>query len=47
MFGVLTTDNTEQALARAGGKAGNKGAECANGLMQMLTVEAQIAGMSD
>lgn len=26
-FGVLTTDTVEQALARAGGKAGNKGAE--------------------
>ena len=45
MFGVLTTDNTEQALARAGGKAGNKGSECASGLMQVLTVESQIAGM--
>lgn len=45
MFGVLTTDNTEQALTRAGGKAGNKGSECASGLMQVLTVESQIAGM--
>lgn len=28
-FGVLTVDTTEQAIARAGGKAGNKGAEAA------------------
>ena len=31
MFGVLTTDNIEQAIERAGTKAGNKGAECAHG----------------
>ena len=29
MFGVLTTDNIEQAIERAGSKAGNKGYECA------------------
>lgn len=29
IFGVLTTENPEQALDRAGGKAGNKGAEAA------------------
>lgn len=29
MFGVLTTDSIEQAIERAGTKAGNKGAECA------------------
>ena len=28
-FGVLTTDTMEQAVDRAGGKAGNKGADCA------------------
>ena len=28
MFGVLTTENIEQAIERAGSKAGNKGAEC-------------------
>ena len=31
MFGVLTTDTIEQAIERAGTKAGNKGAECAQG----------------
>ena len=31
LFGVLTTDTIEQAIERAGTKAGNKGAECARG----------------
>ena len=31
LFGVLTTDTIEQAIERAGTKAGNKGAECAQG----------------
>ena len=31
MFGVLTTDTIEQAIERAGTKAGNKGFECAEG----------------
>ncbi len=31
MFGVLTTDTIEQAIERAGTKAGNKGFECAQG----------------
>ena len=30
LFGVLTTDTIEQAIERAGTKAGNKGAECAH-----------------
>ncbi|USS91307.1 6,7-dimethyl-8-ribityllumazine synthase [Fructilactobacillus carniphilus] len=42
MFGVLTTDDMAQALDRAGGKAGNKGSECAQGLLEMLSVEDQI-----
>ncbi len=42
MFGVLTTDNLEQALSRSGGKGGNKGTECATGLIQLLSVEKQI-----
>ena len=36
MFGVLTTDNMEQALDRAGGKHGNKGEEAAYSLLMML-----------
>jgi 6,7-dimethyl-8-ribityllumazine synthase len=34
-FGVLTTDTMEQALDRAGGKAGNKGAEAALAVLEM------------
>lgn len=34
MFGVLTTDNIEQAIERAGSKAGNKGYECATGAIE-------------
>lgn len=34
-FGVLTTDNLEQALLRAGSKAGNKGAEAALAALEM------------
>ena len=34
MFGVLTTDNIEQAIERAGTKAGNKGYDCALGATQ-------------
>lgn len=42
MFGVLTTDTMEQATDRAGGKSGNKGAECATSLLEMLNLEQQI-----
>lgn len=38
MFGVLTTENIEQAIERAGTKAGNKGAECALGAVEMVNV---------
>ena len=38
MFGVLTTDNIEQAIERAGTKAGNKGAECAHGAIEMVNL---------
>ncbi len=38
MFGVLTTDNIEQAIERAGSKAGNKGYECATGAIEMVNV---------
>ena len=36
IFGVLTTDNMEQALERAGGKLGNKGSECAETAIKMI-----------
>ena len=38
IFGVLTTDNQEQALARAGGKLGNKGVEAAAAALKMLAL---------
>lgn len=38
MFGVLTTDTIEQAIERAGTKAGNKGAECAQGAIEMVSL---------
>ena len=38
MFGVLTTDNIEQAIERAGTKAGNKGFECAPGAIEMVNL---------
>ena len=37
-FGVLTTDNVEQAIQRAGTKAGNKGAEAALCALEMINV---------
>ena len=38
MFGVLTTDNIEQTIERAGTKAGNKGFECAQGAIEMVNL---------
>lgn len=41
-FGVLTTDTIEQAIERAGTKAGNKGAEAALGALEMVNVMEQL-----
>ncbi len=38
MFGVITTENIEQAIERAGSKAGNKGYECALGAIEMINL---------
>ena len=38
MFGVLTTENIEQAIARAGSKGGNKGYDCALGAVEMVNL---------
>lgn len=49
-FGVLTTSNLEQALLRAGSKAGNKGVEAAMAALEMakLLIEARRAvGLSE
>ena len=38
MFGIVTTENIEQAIARAGSKAGNKGYDCALGAIEMINL---------
>jgi 6,7-dimethyl-8-ribityllumazine synthase len=38
IFGVLTTDTIEQAVERAGTKAGNKGAEAAMGALELVNL---------
>lgn len=42
LFGVLTTDNLEQAIERAGSKAGNKGYECAVAAIEMANLLKEI-----
>lgn len=42
IFGVLTTDNIEQAIERAGTKAGNKGAHAALTALEMASLLEQI-----
>ena len=44
MFGVLTTDNIEQAIERAGTKAGNKGYDCALGAIERVNLVRQLEG---
>jgi 6,7-dimethyl-8-ribityllumazine synthase len=41
-FGILTTENEEQAYDRAGGKHGNKGAEAAQVTVEMIRLLSQI-----
>ncbi len=41
-YGVLTTDNLEQAIERAGTKAGNKGWQAAEGAIEMANVMKQL-----
>ena len=42
LFGVLTTENIEQAIARAGSKAGNKGYDCALSVIEMVNLMNQM-----
>lgn len=42
IFGVLTTDNVEQALERAGGKMGHKGVDVALAAIEMANVNEQL-----
>ncbi|MCI5588588.1 MAG: 6,7-dimethyl-8-ribityllumazine synthase [Lachnospiraceae bacterium] len=42
IFGIVTTDNIQQAIERAGTKAGNKGYDCALSAIEMVNLERQI-----
>lgn len=42
-FGLLTCDNIEQAIERAGSKAGNKGSEAANAMLETIQVIKQVS----
>lgn len=42
LFGILTTENIEQAIERAGTKAGNKGYDCALSAIEMVNVIGQL-----
>ena len=43
LFGVITTENIEQAIERAGSKAGNKGYDCALSAIEMVNVLSQVS----
>ena len=42
LFGVITTENIEQAFERAGSKAGNKGYDCALSAIEMVNLKKQL-----
>ena len=42
LFGVLTTDTIEQAIERAGTKAGNKGYDCALSAIEMINLSKEM-----
>jgi 6,7-dimethyl-8-ribityllumazine synthase len=46
-FGVLTVDTIEQAIERAGTKAGNKGVEAALSAIEMVNVMRQLNGSAE
>ena len=43
LFGVVTTENIEQAIERSGSKAGNKGYDCALSAIEMVNLMGQIS----
>lgn len=47
IFGILTCENEEQALARAGGKEGNKGSDAATSAIEMITVLRNLKAKYD
>ena len=42
LFGIVTTENIEQAIERAGTKAGNKGYDCALSALEMVNLMGQM-----
>ncbi len=42
LFGIVTTENIEQAIARAGSKSGNKGYDCALSAIEMVNLLEQM-----
>ncbi len=46
IFGVLTTDSEEQAMARSGGKEGNRGYDAALAAIEMATLMREISALS-
>ena len=42
LFGVITTENIEQAIARAGSKSGNKGYDCALSAIEMVNLSREL-----
>lgn len=42
IYGILTTDSIEQAIERAGTKAGNKGSDCASAAIEMVNLCGQF-----
>jgi len=46
LFGVLTCNSLDQAEARAGGTAGNKGEECAVAAIEMITLLAAMSAQA-
>jgi 6,7-dimethyl-8-ribityllumazine synthase len=45
LFGVLTTDTVDQAIDRAGTKAGNKGTECAQDVVDQVSAFRELAAL--
>ena len=43
LFGVLTCNNLEQALHRAGGNVGNKGSDCADAALEMVSLLSKLS----
>ena len=47
IFGVLTTNNQEQAEARAGGSHGNKGEDCAIAALKMIALQEKYLDLEE